>query len=188
MYLLLQFALPKVNGIMKHLGTFIIILTLSINLYAQDTLQKVIEYDVSLESVAKIDNPIFQKYITSAGERNWLEVLIKKASTAKLFLFQRDLYYGWYTIPKVPPIESIGRIDSTTYEEFFDQVILDNWDTKNITAIRFHKKLVWNNEQSKWDEEFSAFAPLFQTHLLNGSPWDQRVYFWIPLTELYNRW
>lgn len=172
---------------MKHLFTLILTLSFSINLHCQDTLQKVIEYDISLESIAQINDPFFQKYVSSAENNNWIEVLIEKALTAKLFLFRKDLYYTWWTLPKKPPIEDVARIHPVTYEEFFDEIILDNWDTKNITAIRFHKKLVWNSEESSWIEEFSAFAPIFQTHTLDGAFWDNRVYFWIPLSEMYNR-
>ncbi|MDX2002867.1 MAG: hypothetical protein SFW35_10575 [Chitinophagales bacterium] len=62
---------------MKYILGLLLAITCTISVKAQDTLRKVLEYDIKIADASKVNVPELQQYIAKAGNENWVLKLLQ---------------------------------------------------------------------------------------------------------------
>ncbi|CAN5210039.1 hypothetical protein BH09BAC1_BH09BAC1_20640 [soil metagenome] len=156
---------------MKTILSICIILLLSGTTRAQDTLKKVIEYDITIDAAAKMDIPWLQNYIKAAGSRPWLEVLFDDLVAGKINAHEgkgkRPLNketLALYLAPEVPP-DTMYVIDPITFEERKEPIFRERWDINSLKRLRFSEIWAWNTELKQMERTYWGFAPIMETYV-----------------------
>ncbi len=125
---------------MKIILSLAIVLLVAFNVDAQDTLKKVIEYDLTIEAAGKTTIPWLQNYVKTAEKRPWLETLLDDFESGKLVGYEGKLNNpinpATYIFEVDPSPDTVYVVDPITLEEKFEIVYATSLKQKNIQAIR----------------------------------------------------
>ncbi len=135
---------------------WILLTTLSIGYAsAQDTLRKILEYDVRIEDALQADVPWLKAYIDTAGKEQWVSKLLHDLAAGKIKGYEAydnmdALPAKWFQDGLNGTPDTIVTVDPITFEEEIEIIEVEPWDIKKVFAICIRNKETWHGENSKY--------------------------------------
>ncbi|CAN5210082.1 hypothetical protein BH09BAC1_BH09BAC1_20650 [soil metagenome] len=170
---------------MKTILTLAFAFMLAYNCYSQDTLSKVIEYDITMEAAGKMDVPLINYLVKKAGNKPWLTVLLDEIIAGEIAAYEVEDHerIDKEIIRKHVAGEVYDTtmvVDPITYEDTMHIARRDPWDVQKIVALRFTEEWTWNEDLKEMQLNYLGFIPLMDVYR-DDDYLGKKPLFWVKL-------
>lgn len=124
---------------------------------AQDTIRKVVEYDIPVALINAKDHPWFSQYSLDKGPETWLNELLEDIIADKVTLYEYPHPRANFALSSdikrslTPHEDTIWIFDPVTMEETIQITKEPGYSLKDVLSIRFH--YIWS-----WDKKSQALG------------------------------